>query len=439
MPKISIVGNMNMIISYQDDYSEPGYSAKFLWKDITKRVQVDSDIKNKEIGNYRIKYYLNYGPLRIKQIRNVKIIDDVMPEINAQDEIKICPNKEVEDIEYEAIDEYDGDITNNVIKDIMDDKIILRVKDSSDNENVKEVKVTRIDEEKPKITLKGDSTIYLVSGSSYNEPGYSANDNCDGDITSKVKVTGSVGSGVGTYKLIYSVSDNADNNSEVTRTVIVYKRVSYNGGNNQPGTIYLTFDDGPSWGTTNVILDILKEEGVKATFFVTCNGPDALIKRMYDEGHTVALHTATHNYQLIYSSVDAYFSDLNTVSSRVERITGIRSLIIRFPGGSSNTVSKRYRLGIMSELTNLVVSRGYHYFDWNVDSNDAGGAGSSQAVYNNVVNNLSKNRANMVLMHDTKTTTRDALRNIIRYGYSQGYSFSKIDMNTYMIRHGVNN
>ena len=146
----------------------------------------------------------------------------------------------------------------------------------------------------------------------------------------------------------------------------------------------------------------LKEEGIKATFFVTNSGPDELIKREYDEGHAVGLHTASHNYSIVYNSVDSYFRDLGSVSDRVKRITGVESKIIRFPGGSSNTVSRRYVPGIMSTLTSEVINRGYRYYDWNLSSGDAvGGAPpSSNDIYNNVVSRLSKDRVNMVLMHD---------------------------------------
>lgn len=106
--------------------------------------------------------------------------------------------------------------------------------------------------------------------------------------------------------------------------------------------IYLTFDDGPSDTTTAQLLDILKANDVKATFFVTGYGYDDLIKREHDEGHQIGLHTMTHNYSLVYSSVDAYFDDLKQISDRVKRITGQKSMMVRVPGGSSNTVSANY-------------------------------------------------------------------------------------------------
>ena len=118
----------------------------------------------------------------------------------------------------------------------------------------------------------------------------------------------------------------------------------------------------------------------------------------------------------------------------------LESKIIRFPGGSSNTVSRKYSSGIMSYLTSEVLKRGYRYYDWNVSSGDAaGGSPTASMIYDNVVSNLSKNRVNMVLMHDIKTYTRDALRDIIRYGKENGYVFDKITQNTEMITQRVNN
>ena len=243
----------------------------------------------------------------------------------------------------------------------------------------------------------------------------------------------------GKYTLTYKAKDDSGNIGETKRNVVVYNYNPSSLGTIKNGTIYLTFDDGPSAATTGYILDVLKEENVHATFFVTSNGPDYLIKRMYDEGHTVALHTSTHDYKYIYSSVDNYMKDLNNVSARVKRITGYESKIIRFPGGSSNTISRNYKKGIMTELTGIVTNMGYKYYDWNVDSNDAGGASTSYQVYYNVISNLNKNRANMVLMHDVKVTTKGAIRDIIHYGKANGYEFKQITMDTYMIRHGVNN
>ena len=300
--------------------------------------------------------------------------------------------------------------------------------------------VKLVDKEKPVITLKGTETMYLGIDEEFTEPGYTASDNCSGNLTDKVKVTGTVKAKVeGTYTLKYEVEDDGGNKASVERKVIISKRTDPNSGVIKTGSIYLTFDDGPSSVTTPTILDILKEEGVKATFFVTNNGPDELIKRMYDEGHTVALHTASHTYSIVYKSDESYFNDLKIVSDRVKRITGQTSKIVRFPGGSSNTISRRYSNKIMTRLSEALLNQGYRYYDWNVDSNDAYTSKSKEAVYKCVTSNLSKSRANIVLMHDIKTWTRDALRDIIRYGKENGYTFERIDMDTHMVRQHINN
>ena len=192
-------------------------------------------------------------------------------------------------------------------------------------------------------------------------------------------------------------------------------------------------------GAVVLNLDILKAKGVKATFFVTNKGPDELIKREFDEGHTVALHTASHNYALIYSSDEAYFNDLRSVGDRVKRITGQESKIIRFPGGASNTISRRYSQGIMTRLTSKVLAQGYKYYDWNVSSGDAGSTTDPNQVYLNVVNGLHRDRVNMVLMHDIKPYTRDALARIIDYCKNNGYPMERITMSTEMITQRVNN
>ena len=287
-------------------------------------------------------------------------------------------------------------------------------------------KVEVKDIERPVITLEGGNETYICPNSKYKELGYKASDNIDGDLTKKVKITEKEN------EVTYEVEDKAHNKTEAKRTIKMVRRDS-------PGTIYLTFDDGPNYGTTNVILDILKEENVKATFFVTGKGPDELIKREYDEGHTVALHTFSHNYQTVYQSVDAYFNDLTKVHDRVASITGYDSRIIRFPGGSSNTISRHYQEGIMTTLTKEVIEKGYYYYDWNISSGDAGEYKDSRSIINQVTRNLSKERTNMVLMHDIKTYTRDALREIIKYGKENGYHFDKITPGTKMIRQKVNN
>ena len=205
------------------------------------------------------------------------------------------------------------------------------------------------------------------------------------------------------------------------------------------GIIYLTFDDGPG-DYTNTLLDTLDKYEVKATFFVTGRGDDATIKREYDEGHTVALHTWSHNYAYIYSSVGNYFADLQQIADRVKNITGTDAKLIRFPGGSSNLVSRRYdgRSKIMSTLTREVEARGYQYFDWNVDSDDAGRADNPDTVYNNIVSRL-KDGPNVILQHDIKPYSVEAVERVIQYGNENNFVFEPLKVDSFTAHHGVNN
>ncbi|MBQ3413666.1 polysaccharide deacetylase [Candidatus Saccharibacteria bacterium] len=205
------------------------------------------------------------------------------------------------------------------------------------------------------------------------------------------------------------------------------------------GVIYLTFDDGPGPYTAE-LLDVLKQYGVKATFFVTGAGDDALIAREYKEGHAVGLHTFSHNYAYIYSGVDNFLADLAQVGERVKNITGSESKLMRFPGGSSNTVSRRYdgRTRIMSKLAAEVEAQGYAYFDWNVDSGDAGGAKTTDAVVARVTSGL-KEGPNVVLQHDVKDFSVAAVEDIIKYGLSNGFLFAALDTGSFNAHHGINN
>ncbi len=444
VPKITLEGGTHIKIEYGEEFSELGYKANYLSQDITDKVWIEGKVDNSKIGTYKIKYKVRKNKITVTKERIVEIIDTQKPEIKlvGNTEENICPLSEYEEKGYTASDNYDGDLTSKVLVDIKDSEVIYTVTDSSGNSTSSTRKINRIDEIAPVITLKGSSNYYITVGTKYEEPGYSALDNCEGDVTNQVKVEGTVDyKTAGKYNITYTVEDSKKNKTTVTRVVTVSNEVV----TSSPikGAIYLTFDDGPSATITPKLLDILKEKNVKATFFVINHSSslDYLIKREYDEGHTVALHSMTHNYSTVYSSMDAYFEDLEKIQAKVEEITGQKSQIIRFPGGSSNTISRNYCKGIMTNLTKEVLNRGYHYFDWNVSSGDAGDAKTSQEVYNNVINGLSKNKANVVLMHDFESNykTLNAISDIIDYGKANGYQFLAIDMSTAMVKHSPNN
>ena len=447
IPSIKLKGNKTEKVVLNSEYKELGVYAKNLLGQKNYDIKVNGKVNTKKVGNYKIEYIYKHGLINKSVIRNVKVIDEDYPTITleGEEEVYVCPNKEYEELGYKATDNYDGDITDKVKITKTDDLIKYSVKDTSGNNFNIERKLISGDKESPVITLTGNESISLPIGQTYNEPGYTANDNCNGDLTSEVKVTNNIDvNRAGSYEVVYKVSDKSGNEVSVTRKVKVYQdKVQIKPGIYKSSTIYLTFDDGPSASITPKVLDILKETGAKATFFVTCKSDSLnyLIKRAHDEGHTIALHTCSHKYNEIYRSEEAYFNDLNTISNKVKNITGVDSKIIRFPGGSSNTVSKDYNRGIMSRLVSGVESRGYTYFDWNVASGDAGGASSANQVYNNVIKGISPNKTNVVLMHDFENNykTLNALKDIIVTAQNAGYTFRAIDSNTPQIAHSVNN
>ncbi|MGM0215285.1 immunoglobulin-like domain-containing protein [Enterococcus sp. AZ109] len=294
----------------------------------------------------------------------------------------------------------------------------------------RKVKVVQPESVSPvKMTLNGPEQLNLYIGRKYEELGAQVEGGDDADIQDKLEIEGTVDTNTpGKYEITYKVTDALGAVHQLTRVVNVVEQ-----------RIYLTFDDGPNETITPQFLKILKDAHVKGTFFVTGYGPDELIKQAYDDGHTIGLHTFDHEYSNVYASVDNYFNDLNKVAQRVKKITGEDSKIIRFPGGGSNSISAKYSPGIMSSLVVKVQEKGYQYFDWNVSSGDGGNQNSSEQPLKGVTTNLIEGADNIVLMHDTKQTSADALQGIIDYGIEHGYAFEKLEFDSFPAHHGVTN
>ena len=204
--------------------------------------------------------------------------------------------------------------------------------------------------------------------------------------------------------------------------------------------IYLTFDDGPA-GYTEKLLGILDKYGVKATFFVTnCySSYQYCIGKEYRAGHAVAVHTYTHSYATVYKSTAAYWNDHEKMQQIVEKQTGHRSEMFRFPGGSSNTVSRRYNRGVMTSLARQANAKGLTYYDWNVDSDDAGSTRSSSGVYNNITRGVRNNRQSIVLCHDVKAYTVNAMDDTIRWCLQNGYTFWTLQPGGYTVHQAIAN
>ena len=205
------------------------------------------------------------------------------------------------------------------------------------------------------------------------------------------------------------------------------------GGGEQPPEkwVCLTFDDGPS-KTTPDVLAALKDAGVHATFFVVATGYNEkylpLLTEASAAGHQIALHSASHEYSDIYRSSEAYWADIDLLKERIAPYVDTESIrYLRFPGGSTNTVSRRYGgKSLMKQLKSEVEQKGWQWVDWNVCAEDAvGGHPSADTIYRNVVRETGEQTHCIVLMHDSATTrtTAEALPDIIRWYADNGYTF----------------
>jgi len=194
--------------------------------------------------------------------------------------------------------------------------------------------------------------------------------------------------------------------------------------------IFLTYDDGPSSNVTPRLLDVLKKYNVHATFFIV--GYEAkkyprIVKREYNEGHTVGIHTYSHKYKKIYASKKAFFKDFEKDEQLLKKITGKKPAFCRMPGDSDNTfVSRKRARAIIREMK----QRGYTCIDWNAASYDAMGRKYSvKKMTRMAIRTIRENRQSVVLMHDAKPkkATPRVTENVIRYFKKRGYTFEGLD------------
>lgn len=420
------IKNVDVFTEYEELGAKAYYKSRLLNGKEINSININSEVDTKKVGKYKVHYEVSYNGKNKSITRIVNVMDNEGPIIESLDKIYVCPNKKIEDnnYDYKALDNYDGDITNKVNKTFGTGMLYLEVSDSSNNITRKNVELEEKDVEVPVINLIGDSKINLMVGEEYKELGYNVIDNCDRDIGNKVDIISNVDiHNPGDYEIKYVVSDSSGNKSEVVRKIKVKrKQVTIVPGGS---TIYLTFDDGPSRYTSK-LLDILQKYNIKATFFVTNQSwNDSLIKRMYAEGHSIGIHSYTHVYSDIYSSEEAYFNDLNKLRNKIYESSGYYSNLVRFPGGSSNTVSS-FNKGIMTRLSKKLEEDGYRYFDWNIESHDTSNINSDK-IANNIINSLGSRSTYIVLQHDTNLNSVNAVEKVINYGIEKGYKFSALD------------
>ena len=406
-------------------------------------VKIDaSQVDTKKLGEYTIQYALNDK----KYDLTVKVVDTHAPTFNVKNlDIDVGMKVDVKDVVSDIKDETktkayfkkDYDFTKEGKQNVT-----VVVEDEGGNKTEKEIEVNIVkDTEKPELTGLHDLTV-KVNGEVDYLSGLTAKDNRDPSPKITVDSSDVNLKKAGTYTVKYTVKDRSGNENVFARQIeVLEKVVSKAIPSNEEKIIYLTFDDGPSENTKKII-DILDKYDAKATFFVTGNNKkcNKYIKEAYEKGHTIGLHTYSHDYKEVYSSMDAYFDDLNKIGQMVKEQIGFVPKYIRFPGGSSNTKSATYCKGLMTTLVTEVQNRGYQYYDWNADSTDAVGNNRPVSV---LVKNATQSKAKNInlLMHDTaaKSTTVEALPKIIEHYQKLGYTFKGIDDTSFTPHHGVNN
>ena len=212
---------------------------------------------------------------------------------------------------------------------------------------------------------------------------------------------------------------------------------------NPQNTAYLTFDDGPT-ALTPRVLDILKEQGVKATFFVVCKQDPALeavMKRAYDEGHEIAVHSATHDYHKIYASKEAFLADFQTTREWIQRVTGNPepTLQYRFPGGSS--ISKKLAApSVLNDILLEMKKKNAIHNDWNVSPGAASKTVSTkEQLLARIIPEAPKYNEPVILMHDAQRNVHlcEALPEIISALRKEGYVFDTVSRIQNPVQHRI--
>ncbi len=446
---IELNGSETEYAECETTYDDPGAQA-YVTGSVLQSVRYDIDVLEStdrvnihNPGRYALAYTAKFAWLTATEVRTVIVQDTTPPTIELAhiDDYYTLPNHAYEEEGYTATDTHDGDITDSVTSEERDGSVYYTVTDAAGNTATAEREIYYDDRNAPQISLAGGDDLYFYEGDSFVDE-VTATDDADGDVTSKVQISGSPDmSKPGTYTITYTVSDEWGNVATATRNVTV-KPIPKNDLTDIDETkiIYLTFDDGPG-KYTEELLEILEKHEVQVTFFVTNGFSDYqdLIGKAYEAGHTIGVHSYTHDYSQIYSSTDAFWEDFNKMEDIIQEQTGVRTNIFRFPGGSSNTISANYSSGIMTELTEQAAEKGYIYVDWNVTSGDAGDTTDSNVIYDNIMSGIHSTEKSFILCHDIKKFTVDMIDRFITDALEEGYTFLPISEASPQCHHRVNN
>ena len=449
---LTLEGPREITLEVGSAFEDPGALACFsgsllMWKERPVPVELEGSVDTARLGSYSVNYRarkeLNYGIGKLffekTEARTVHVVDTTPPVItlHTNPEAFTLPGQAYVEEGFTVTDNYDLDVADRLARWVEEDGVHYKVSDASGNVTEVVRPIVYNDPIAPELTLLGKETTIVVQGNKYQEPGFTAVDNGDGDMTEAVTVSGQVDHlTLGEYALTYTVTDSFGNSASATRTVIVreYPELPDFMPMAEPYTIvqpegkviYLTFDDGPS-PFTDQLLDVLAKYDAKATFFVVDRGYKDTLRRIADEGHTLAMHCGTHTYREIYVSEEAYFNDLKRIQDVILEETGQLATIVRFPGGTGNTVSCGINSGIMTRLSKMLHAMNYRYFDWNVSSGDAGETNDPTEIYHNVIGGITGKQVAIVLQHDINPNSVQAVENILKWGIKNGYTFLGLD------------
>ena len=489
---VTLDGEQDINVEYGEIYKEPGATAQLIGGNavLDVPVEIQGEVDSTKTGTYVITYTAKSTGFTATANRKVHIVDTQLPKITLTVDpyAYTIPGQPYKEEGFSAADNYDGDLTDKVTCVEENGIMTYTVADSSGNAFSVQRKIHYFDPGRPNLKLLGSDTHLVAQGDHFADPWVTAIDKNDGDITNSVYVEGSVDSSKpGRYTLKYIATNSHNYSSSITRTVIVLpmehlveetqapkaptrptatKATTAPTAPTKPTattipteptypkncmipeggmayeengkTIYLTFDDGPSQ-YTKTLLDVLAKYDVKVSFFVKNSGYMDIIARASQEGHTVAVHTYSHDYNKIYASEDAFYADMSAIRTTIAMYTQNAPSLFRFPGGSSNTISQLYNRGIMTRLAKALTEMGYTYFDWNVDSNDAGGAKTADEVFKNITKGVQARNESVVLQHDTKEYSVEAVERVIAWALVNGYRFEPLTEDSPTFHHPINN
>ncbi len=409
-----------------------------------KEIKVVNHVDNKKLGQYQIEYHYQDKEFILK----VDVID-VLPPTFETINTKILRNETVDPQtlvknicdDSQTIVYFKKDYLFNEVKTY---RVDIVVEDAYENKTEKHAYVLVEEKDTQPPTLTGLDKITALLGDAVNlESGVTIKDDHDNHPQLTIDDSKLNLSTEGEYEVFYFVEDKYGNKASYSRKVeILNKYANREAKKDGIKTCYLTFDDGPS-SNTQKVLQILDEYHIKATFFVTGTSPKDFhyIKEAHEKGHVIGLHTYSHDYEYIYSSLKNYLEDLNKIKELVYQQTGQYVTYMRFPGGSSNLVSKKYNVGIMRRLTKRVIDLGYKYYDWTSVNGDGEGVKSVADMKKKIKEEVEGLEDVMILMHDSASceNTVKALPDILDYLIAEGYEFKVIDHYSPTFHHTVHN